>query len=370
MLAGSNTIPGGRQWKRPAELAGINDSDEVVLSANPSLWGDEGIKPMGVRQHQVGDCWMLAAAAALAEKPERIERIFWNTEYNANGAFRVYLWLNSEWVGVNVDDRLPLHYSEQVVHYGMPAGTGGHGVPLGARASLNRAWWMAILEKAFAKAHINYDNIIGGHMAEGMRKLSGMPTADLPDSFKYDANAMRKALKMYSDRDYPLTSACCNQAYGQLYSGHAYTVLHYHKFNNGVELVKMRNPHSAERYNGAYNDEDSRWTSSMKEEIGGLTVANDGTFWMPYDKWMATFGRLMVTFWEEFQGYKKLAVEFLPDQQITYTVTNPRSQMLLVSFDQWGKRAYPRENCWSQGWPSTMALENSSGQTIASTSVG
>lgn len=65
---------------------------------------------MGIRQHAIGDCWALAAMSALAEVPERIERIFWNTEYDANGAFRIYFFLNSEWVAVNIDDRLPMYH--------------------------------------------------------------------------------------------------------------------------------------------------------------------------------------------------------------------------------------------------------------------
>ena len=33
------------------------------------FWGTEGITPMDIRQGAIGDCWFMAAASALAEKP-------------------------------------------------------------------------------------------------------------------------------------------------------------------------------------------------------------------------------------------------------------------------------------------------------------
>ena len=64
-------------WKRPTEL----------ISGQPSLWGSKGIIPDGVLQGELGDCWFLASAAALAEYPDRINRIFKNAEYSAEGIF-------------------------------------------------------------------------------------------------------------------------------------------------------------------------------------------------------------------------------------------------------------------------------------------
>ena len=67
----SNVITGLRYgvvaWKSPREL-------EMC----PSLWGEFGVLPQGVIQGPVGDCWLLAAAASVAEYPERIKRIFVN----------------------------------------------------------------------------------------------------------------------------------------------------------------------------------------------------------------------------------------------------------------------------------------------------
>merc|ERR1719326_394014 len=108
---------------------------------------------------------------------------------------------------------------------------------------------MPVLEKAFAKAHINYDRIVGGLGREALRKLTGMPTAMLhprKDQMMRDQARVKKAVKLYAGKNYPVGTGCCKQDYGGLYNGHAYTLLDFHKFKNGEELVKIRNPHAAE----------------------------------------------------------------------------------------------------------------------------
>jgi len=56
-------------WARPSEL---------VKDGQPSLWGSQGVLPAGVNQGSLGDCWFMASAAAIAETPERIMKIFTN----------------------------------------------------------------------------------------------------------------------------------------------------------------------------------------------------------------------------------------------------------------------------------------------------
>jgi len=98
----------------------------------------------------------------------------------------------------------------------------------------------------------------------------------------FDEAAWKKIVKLYADKNYPM-SASCNELSANLQSGHAYTLLDFHAFKNGEELVKMRNPWSTEKYKGKWGDQDPNWTEEMKAEIGGLTKANDGAFWMPFE---------------------------------------------------------------------------------------
>lgn len=59
------------------------------MDRNPSLWGTKGVLPDGVIQGKLGDCWFLAAAAALAEHPDRITKIFSNKVISEAGIYQV-----------------------------------------------------------------------------------------------------------------------------------------------------------------------------------------------------------------------------------------------------------------------------------------
>jgi hypothetical protein len=39
------------------------------------------------------------------------------------------------------------------------------------------AWWLVLLEKAFAKVNVNYTNLNGGTPGEALRALTGMPVS-------------------------------------------------------------------------------------------------------------------------------------------------------------------------------------------------
>jgi len=61
-----------------------------------------------------------------------------------------------------VDDRLPIN---------------DWGDPINARPSPNGAWWLPILEKAYAKMNVNYANLNGGTPIQAFRELTNMPVA-------------------------------------------------------------------------------------------------------------------------------------------------------------------------------------------------
>ena len=65
---------------------------------------------MDVRQGVIGNCWFMAAASALAEKPQRLEKIFLNTsnQLNPSGIYGVNLYSLGVKHTIIVDDYLPL----------------------------------------------------------------------------------------------------------------------------------------------------------------------------------------------------------------------------------------------------------------------
>ena len=186
------------------------------MTKNPSLFGKLGKPlPYGVNQGQLGDCWFLASAAAVSEVPERIQDILVNKDYSANGIFRWKFYIQGKWVYTNIDDRLPV----------MSWATGFR--PMFAGASRNGAWWLPLLEKAFSKLNQNYDRIIGGNGAEGLKHMSGMPTFSIKHARK-GLGTLMKMHKFWAANNFPATASCCNRVSGGiqgLISGHAYSFL-------------------------------------------------------------------------------------------------------------------------------------------------
>lgn len=233
----------------------------------------------------LGDCWFLSAASSLAEYPERIEKIFTNSDYSAEGIFRVELFRNGEPFYEVVDDRLPMYW----------------GQPINSNAGLSGSFWLVILEKAYAKMNVNYANLNGGMPDQAFRDLTGMPTLfywteEQTDEDFYDLVAL------YDEKKYSMAAGCQNEGFG-LITGHAYSILGAVTLYDGgseyQKLVKMRNPWAVESYNGDWNDSDWRWTDDFKEQAG-MVAADDGVFFMPYDDFDVTFTTWQVLLYQDW----------------------------------------------------------------------
>ena len=207
-----------------------------------------------MKQGLLNDPWVLGSAAALAEEPDLVKRLFKQQDYPADGRFDVQLYYRGKPYVVTVDDQLPL-YRENV--------------PLAMQQSEDGAWWPAILEKAYAKMHQNYARIEGGLTFESLRTLTGMPViAHLPMYFRqlYTPEKVIGIITEAQKKSYVVSAGIFKDHEG-LSAGHAYTVLGIDRVKDqGKEeaLVRMRNPWAKERYAGPWADNDKRWTAEAK----------------------------------------------------------------------------------------------------------
>lgn len=94
-------------------------------------------------------------------------------------------------------------------------------------------------------------------------------------------------------KKYPMVVSCCvvegnnptnsrkdTSAPDGLQNAHAYSLLDVITIQ-GTQLVKIRNPWSAEGYKGAWSDKDTkRWTAANLK-AANHKLANDGIFFMP-----------------------------------------------------------------------------------------
>jgi hypothetical protein len=325
---------------------------EIEKKGAPSLWGSLGVKPNGINQGGLGDCWFLAAASAIAEKPSRLQKIFVNTDYPAEGIFELNMFFSGRPTTVVVDDRLP------VTSWGSPSFTG---------KSTNGAWWGPIIEKAYAKLNVNYKNIVGGNPLQAFRVLTNMPgKAHTVRSYGSNTSGIKMTPDQIfdiidaSDKNGFLMTASCDISWNNMVSGHAFTILSAHTLmKDGAvykKLIKIRNPWSSERYTGPWSDSDTRWTADFKSQVG-LVVANDGTFFIDSADFHKAYYTFAVVHYKDWKTTSKKITSVKQSTATKFEFSNPVAQSFALSLDGLQARWFPSTACRKSEWTATYSLQ-------------
>lgn len=136
------------KWLRPRDIV-----------ENPQFSVD-GFSRFDVKQGALGDCWFLAAAAALTQNPQMFNSVVptdQNFDENYAGIFQFRFWQYGRWINVVIDDRLPTHQGDLLY----------------MRSSQSNEFWSVLLEKAYAKLHGSYEALRGGSTCEAMEDFTG-----------------------------------------------------------------------------------------------------------------------------------------------------------------------------------------------------
>jgi hypothetical protein len=289
-----------RVWKRPEEIAA---GKPVALFVGK-------IEPNDIDQGELGDCWLLAAMAALAEYPTRVKAVFhpYLDSYADVGAYIMNVNKGGWWSEVVVDNYIPC---------------GQRGTPCFARQCEEPGeLWAAMMEKAYAKVHGSYAAIAGGRAYEAISDLTGFPYFRFENTQPRNAGAqwaltddqgknnistdeMFKKIAAWDKENYVLTLSTpgtdvagyaggsaqdINREYEQvgMVCGHAYSLVSADTYA-GEKLVKIRNPWgNSTEWSGAWSDKSQLWNQKpqVKQAVanaGQWTEGGaDGTFWMSW----------------------------------------------------------------------------------------
>ncbi|KAF7666318.1 hypothetical protein LDENG_00110040 [Lucifuga dentata] len=288
--------PGIVEWKRPREI-----------SKEPHLFV-EGISSHDLNQGIVGNCWFVAACSCLALKPHLWKKVIpdwkeqeWDHKHPEDyaGIFHFQFWVFGQWMDVVVDDRLPTINGELIY----------------CHSKLNNEFWSALLEKAYAKLSGCYESLEGGNTGDAVVDFSGAVSeaisleeeAYYKDQKKQD-HLFEDLLKVY-DRGGIIScsiKALPNEIELQmangLVKGHAYSVtavkrvrlghgLIAHFKNETIPMIRMRNPWGKIEWKGAWSDSSEEWSKVGETERRnlGITVEDDGEFWMSFSDWCKFF---------------------------------------------------------------------------------
>uniref|UniRef100_UPI0037E9A03E calpain-5-like n=1 Tax=Semicossyphus pulcher TaxID=241346 RepID=UPI0037E9A03E len=292
----SKPITGYVEWKRPGEIS--NDPHLFV----------EGISAHDLNQGRVGNCWFVAACSCLALKPNLWKKVIpdhkdqeWDPKHPESyaGIFHFQFWVFGEWIDVVVDDRLPTINGELIY----------------CHSKDNNEYWSALLEKAYAKLAGCYQSLEGGNTGDAVVDFSGAVTESI--SLEKDAyykeqekqdHLFEDLLKVYERggiiscsikaQPHEIESRMANG----LVKGHAYSVTAVKKVrlghgliayfkNETIPLIRMRNPWGKTEWKGAWSDSSEEWSKVGDMERGnlGITVEDDGEFWMAFTDWCKFF---------------------------------------------------------------------------------
>lgn len=316
-------------WNRRSQM---NDftwarADEYFSSGEVTVY--ETLDASDITQGALGDCYFLAAVSAIAEKPERLRRLFLVTENTGNGLFAVALCLNGIWEEIILDDFAPVTQDNR----------------LAFNSSGAEELWVVLLEKAWAKVHGGYLNIEAGLTREALRDLTG---ASAKTYFtKKDPEGLWVRLMEAEARNFVMTAGSDDLSGGSdayipkigICGSHAYSLLAVYQLAEdgdsfvkvgaedeySVRLVKLRNPWGSGEWKGEWSDEDEKWTPELKEALGFTGVSEDGIFFMSWDQFLIYYSDVQICYYHD--DYKYSAEKFTSERNETvfvkFTISEP-----------------------------------------------
>nr|XP_020640057.1 calpain-6 [Pogona vitticeps] len=284
------------EWRRPKDLC-----------EDPHLFV-HGISSHDLHQGKLGNCWFVAACSCLALWENLWRKVIpdakeqdWDPKKPEEyaGIFHFQFWCFGEWTDVVIDDRLPTMNNELIF----------------CHSDDRNEFWCALLEKAYAKMAGCYEALDGGSTAEAIVDFTGAvaESINLAEG-NYSHNIIEQA-KLFEDllkvhrrggliSCYIMSSSRDFEGHTEmgLIKGHAYSVTAVVMMSLGEKLlscaksnklfmIRLRNPWGKKEWVGAWSDESEEWkkVSQAERKKIGLTIENNGEFWMTFEDWCKNF---------------------------------------------------------------------------------
>ncbi|OLL24391.1 Calpain-type cysteine protease ADL1, partial [Neolecta irregularis DAH-3] len=264
-----------------------------------------GVSAGDIVQGGRGNSWFLSAAASIASIPGMIERICVARDEEI-GIYGFVFFKDGEWISSIVDDFLFVKSEtfEQAQlpadrHCGNPkrmvesSNSRGSSALFFSQCADDNETWLPLLEKAYAKAHGDYQSLYGGYPGDGIEDLSGGVTDQLSTSDILDEDAFWTNELLRANKDL-LFSCWVAESHGEAIIGsnglvhnHAYSVLKAVEIK-GRRLLMIRNPWGNTEWKGRWSDGSSQWTPEWMTTLGHR-FGNDGVFWMEYSDFFLEF---------------------------------------------------------------------------------
>ncbi|KAM9316577.1 calpain-10 [Gastrophryne carolinensis] len=268
-------------WLRPQEIC-----------PRPQLFPFSGRYATG-RQGILGDCWFLCACSALQKCPQLLQQVFptgqctWD-DPGYSGRFTCRFWRFGRWVEVTIDDCLPCL---------------GHKLCF-SHCHDQAAFWLPLLEKAYAKLHGSYDVLWAGQVVDALIDLTGglverWVLEDAQESVKE-----KMLCRMLELKDHCAISCSVlhsKEGMGDLGEFHAFTITDIQRVvtKPGQELILLRvhNPWGRNCWSGVWGKNGDKW-ALIDEPDRAQFLENllDGEFWIDKEEFLQDFSEVTMAF--------------------------------------------------------------------------
>ncbi|CAG9576651.1 calpain-like_cysteine_peptidase [Leishmania major strain Friedlin] len=235
------------------------------------------------------DCSTLTAFAALLEHhPDVIRNCFISKNPRKDGRYTFQFHRYGQWIKVEIDDRIPMVKGDTVFC-----------------RSPTHHWWPLLLEKAYAKFYMRYENLEGISQEEVFHDYTGQPCV----SVSTDPAAAKVNMSYFDEVPYwkelasKLPDLCTTalasgreaEQYGLLKERY-YAVLDIVSIANGERvrdmLVKMYNPYEGSPYTGPMNAKDDAWTSELQSRF--RPGDDSHAFYIPATNFVTAFSAMQM----------------------------------------------------------------------------
>ncbi|KAI1432678.1 cysteine proteinase [Xylaria sp. CBS 124048] len=295
-----------------------------------------------VRQGRNGDCWLLAALCTLSNMPSLVERVCVARDEQV-GVYGFVFHRDGEWISVIIDDKLFLtrpdfdevtferviwEQNERIDSEDQyrRAYQSGSGALYFAKCDNSDETWLPLLEKAYAKAHGDYQAIEGGHTGEGIEDLTGGVTTELftTDILDQEYFWREELMKVNEDFLFGCWTGVWGQGWGDrkgIVEGHAYSVMRAVEVD-GHRLVLLKNPWGMTEWKGPWSDGSKEWTAEWLTKLDHR-FGDDGNFWISYKDLLRKYQafnrtRLFGPDWKVTSAWTEVSVPWKLDYHDTH----------------------------------------------------
>ncbi|KAI9808877.1 MAG: hypothetical protein M1827_007152 [Pycnora praestabilis] len=365
------------KWYRRDCLDGltVDDSDlrpesvkRVSDIFDDPVFFEDGASAADVRQGCDGDCWFLAAICGISNKEGLISKICVARDEKV-GVYGFVFHRDGEWISTIVDDKLYLtkgDYDNNTLERAVWDGnfrvdaeeeyrktyqSGSRALYFAQCASKNETW-LPLLEKAYAKAHGDFEAINGGFTGEAIEDLTGGVTTELFTSDILDKEQFWNEELMNVNKKFLFGCAAGTfRNWGTVgdrkgvVEGHAYSIMEARELK-GERLVRLRNPWGLYEWNGAWSDGSKEWTPEWMNLLDHR-FGDDGAsspyflmFWMSYKDLLKKYDqfdrtRLFGPEWTVTQQWTSVDVPWTVDYHDTkFTITLTKDSPVVIVLSQ------------------------------------